>query len=96
VSGERRYPPGRTPNPWATPDNAGGQYDQTSKAVREVFTTYRTLDPIRAAALQAAVTIVIHGEPRPNESDTARATRVQHVATMFEAYLADVDLSSED
>jgi hypothetical protein len=64
-----------------------GALDAMEAVAKQHWATYRTLDPVRAAALAAAVGIVTSLEPRPNESDYVRATRVQHVACMMEDYL---------
>jgi hypothetical protein len=73
TSGNREYPGGT------------GGVEATMAAYGYVH--HCTLDPIRGAALTAAVELVAYSELRLNESDTARATRVQHLARIFERYL---------
>lgn len=51
------------------------------------FINWRMVDQVRSKALECAVELVKSSTPRPDESDTARATRVVHVATMLEPYL---------
>jgi hypothetical protein len=63
-----------------TPD----RYGETSDAVRRVFTSYRTLDPIRGAALAAAVTARGYGLI---DEGAAIASDVLAIAKEFEAYL---------
>ena len=53
----------------------------TDDQIREVFTSYRTLDPVRAAALTAAVNAYSWHKP---DYDTAQ---VLDLARTFEQYL---------
>lgn len=77
-SGSRRHSPD---------EGVGTGGVEATMAAYGNWQTYRTLDPIREAALANAVDLVQVWAPRPDEADTARATRVLHIATMFEAYL---------
>jgi hypothetical protein len=59
-------------------------YGATSEAVRKVFTSYRTLDPVRAAALHEAVRAV-----DPDDDTTYDPLeKILDAAERFAAWLA--------
>jgi hypothetical protein len=56
--------------------------------VKQAFTTYRTLDPIRAAALQAAVRAWPYISTKYDDGEAGHPDEILEVAHQFEQYLA--------